>query len=1397
MADTIQDSAETWSDWIAAEEEATCEEYRRNPRRLISDAGQEASATNDYAGRELLELLQNAGDAATDAGIEGRVRIELTETGLLVANTGKPFSRDGVASLRVAHLSPKRRAKFVGNKGLGFRAVLNWSRFPCILSGNLQLAYSFKFARQKQDDLVTGGGDVAQVILQELRTQESLLLPLLAFPVCPRDQNLEPLFDSEEQRLLFLSARKIRDRFDTVVSMPFDDREGGFRNAKAQIEQLRPEVLLFASGLSEISITLPGEPERTWTKQPVENGLVRISISGGEEPILAWHVRREMKSVPAEFLPPDSPPLDYEVAIATASNLSSEAGFLYSYFPTEVRFPYAVIAHATVELLSNRQQFKPTKANEFIISRLANLLAKCAAERAAAAADCSGLEILSPKAHHGEALSKIGFREMLMTHARELALIPVRAGHLVRADEALHASFEDTSWLPATAFPTVVDTRKGGSIKEVLGQLEVPSLEEEHWQQARELLEFHTIDERADFIVGSLKHAAESAFSLPLLLDGFGSPVPAGRRVFVSGPNERLHDVPEWVDLRFLDQNLRKALESRLNVGDQIALVGRLAPLGVVRYSLDNVLSHLVARANQRVSETPAEEATIRRELLRVLYSLYPEDQSPGERPKFPADAGLQLLTKAGTFRSAKAVYLSGGYGPKGRILEGLYRNFPERLLAEPGALGFDESGPTYDQFFLWLGVAEFPREDIETEPGHDFREYVLASLSFPIRMQDDVIERATSLNSVRFSKLATVDGLNDILSTGNPIAILSWLAHDERAKSWKIPSTAHGRLENRPHRASVHRHYEGPIPSYVRWRLQSSTWLPLRDGTPARPMDCVVEVAHGLEELFPTPARPTQDQLAEFDLPGALIRDAHDRAGVISSFTQIDPDQLYSMLLTLPEREGDRQGRWARGVYRAVLDHFSSADVTDSPARQRFCRQGRMWARQAEVETYCKVSDLWNVDSEDVPVALLKNLNVAALPKRSGSKKVFDLFGVRSVDRKNILRTISDHQPVVGAEQFNAEIQSIKPMIFFLRRSRSQSARETDLFKSVTIQVCLSISGEVEFEGQQSPLELGAWDWILDENSKTAYVQTDPSEPDPLRSDLLADAVGQIFAAIFSVERGDEFARLIACKPKNRVKILRRLAGEEDLPTIAEIERRYLNATTSREPQEIKVPDEPPKQPHTSKPDPPPTLPPIQPPAPEDPALGDQPLKIEKREHEPIERSRIGCRVTRKQTGGQRNLSGTRRVTNWAFCEKKAMEFEENDSPARFPILVSNVTGWQAPGVDIISFASVEDRANFNASPVKNDGLIARFIEVKGTASGNSKVDLRGNELTAAQLQRGRYYIYSVFDRGDGNYSLAILQDPLGDSKGVRAVVEVDLEVAAGTVEFEMSGGLQESNFV
>ncbi|TCC63076.1 hypothetical protein E0H73_11415 [Kribbella pittospori] len=105
------------------------------PVRFREDANAEEDlALGGYADRLVIELAQNAADAAARAGTPGRVLYELRGSTLVVANTGTPLSAEGVESLATLRASAKRDEAAVGRFGVGFSAVLAVTDEPVILS---------------------------------------------------------------------------------------------------------------------------------------------------------------------------------------------------------------------------------------------------------------------------------------------------------------------------------------------------------------------------------------------------------------------------------------------------------------------------------------------------------------------------------------------------------------------------------------------------------------------------------------------------------------------------------------------------------------------------------------------------------------------------------------------------------------------------------------------------------------------------------------------------------------------------------------------------------------------------------------------------------------------------------------------------------------------------------------------------------------------------------------------------------------------------------------------------------------------------------------------------------------------------------------------------------------
>jgi hypothetical protein len=135
--------------------------YRHAPSRLQEDVSQEAQVADDYRGRLVYELLQNADDAMSgQATHDDRVTFLVTDDHLWVANSGRPLDDADVQGLCGLGASSKmttggRRRASIGHKGLGFKSVLEITLEPAALSERYAFRLGPAFARPLVDGLWT------------------------------------------------------------------------------------------------------------------------------------------------------------------------------------------------------------------------------------------------------------------------------------------------------------------------------------------------------------------------------------------------------------------------------------------------------------------------------------------------------------------------------------------------------------------------------------------------------------------------------------------------------------------------------------------------------------------------------------------------------------------------------------------------------------------------------------------------------------------------------------------------------------------------------------------------------------------------------------------------------------------------------------------------------------------------------------------------------------------------------------------------------------------------------------------------------------------------------------------------------------------------------------------
>ena len=141
-------------DWARRHVRTFFDELKNGTTNYRTVASLSDQVAQEYRGRAILELLQNAHDAlGHDIGDDPRqvsfvLNSSPKQPELLIANSGRPFLNRDFRGICELAQSPKDPNKSVGNKGLGFRSVLELSVCPQVWStappgGDIAFTFGF------------------------------------------------------------------------------------------------------------------------------------------------------------------------------------------------------------------------------------------------------------------------------------------------------------------------------------------------------------------------------------------------------------------------------------------------------------------------------------------------------------------------------------------------------------------------------------------------------------------------------------------------------------------------------------------------------------------------------------------------------------------------------------------------------------------------------------------------------------------------------------------------------------------------------------------------------------------------------------------------------------------------------------------------------------------------------------------------------------------------------------------------------------------------------------------------------------------------------------------------------------------------------------------------------
>ena len=321
--------------------------------RFREDANAEEDLVlGGYRDRVIVELAQNAADAAARAGTPGRLLLALRESVesgghavLVAANTGTSLDSAGVQALATLRASAKRDGDTIGRFGVGFAAVLAISDEPAVISRS-------------------GGVRFSAADTRELVRSAAQSAPELAEELLRRDGHVPVL------RLPFAAEGTPPDGYDTAVLLPLRDPAAEDLVLRL-LDEVADPLLLAMPTLTEIVVERPGR-ETVVFRDVAER----------------WHVLRRAGRLPADVLitrPTEERNRSrWEVTWALPRAGAQVPAVVHAPTPSDEPLPWPALLIATLPLDPSRRHVAAGPVTDALVQAAAEGYVELLAERAAA-----------------------------------------------------------------------------------------------------------------------------------------------------------------------------------------------------------------------------------------------------------------------------------------------------------------------------------------------------------------------------------------------------------------------------------------------------------------------------------------------------------------------------------------------------------------------------------------------------------------------------------------------------------------------------------------------------------------------------------------------------------------------------------------------------------------------------------------------------------------------------------------------------------------------------------------------------------------------------------------------------------------------------------------------------
>lgn len=1023
--------------------------YIEDYSEMLGDYKRELETIKGYNGRQLLELLQNSDD-------EGATKVTITlnedDKTISISNNGETsFSEKGYRSLFIANLSSKTTRKYIGNKGLGFRSIINWSKSIEIQSNNLSLLYSTKNTRANYEKLFAIN-DRQNIAKEENLEENTIPMPFLSMPVL-NDIN--------------------QGDFKTAIIIKY--KKKAFKGILSQVENITPETLLFLKHIKEVDFKGFNDIENIKCDR---NTHLKKAINFSPKEAIkftnnSWSIFEEEKKLPQKFQDTSKKEKEYyQIKIAVEDNFEKSSPNLYSFFPTNIKLNQPYVLHATFDLDATRNQLNDSEKNKFILKEVVDFTIKVSKYYSQTKVSYQPLSILN-HTHKADTLNNLGYYDLIDEAVNNQPVFPCIDNTYRTLKEVLYINDEFAELLedvnaqdvfPIHLLPleelSLQQFNLENRIKSELDILEnyldlLNEISEKNISNKHRAIWIRLITEKVNF------DKKEQTKGLNFLINKEGKPIDGNEYIYTpvstnkSTSEEKELKRPSFTKIQFINDDLFNHLLNEFKFEtNESSNKGRFIYDQLKTFC--NIHSYEPATLSQKIiSETnnqiKKDETKANEYIQEMNYCLYYNFKLMKESTKIPDDTiKIPSITKNGKIAFTEDTVLSAFY-PTGEkttlIFKGVYPD--EKFIAKPSDLGLDENEDIYnlEKFLKWIKVNDYAKYNNNSFINSGIDNYVKFIQTY------HGFEKQTgySINH------KTINDFKSLLDKISIEKLILWIYYDDVLKQQLYDNNNEDKFQY------FYRTYHTvkTKPSYLKFLIIKNYKYNFSQ--------LLIDEKYSWVNNF----KINYNEILDFDtnIKKTTINEILVNLDAKDDFKQLPIEKVSEIINKLPEKYPT--GSKSQTFYRKALSHYTDNKKQIKEPLKLFAHNGKELALYNQDEIYFS-------EKIKLPNKLKKDFPIFNYPQRAGGAEAIKFFKIN--DLKEIKIEIDNEKLNVLPEKtatFNSIINSLKP---FLLSYRLNVIEDVDVRKnqaSICKKINIQLSSNINYKVKENSYEVVDYEFL------------------------------------------------------------------------------------------------------------------------------------------------------------------------------------------------------------------------------------------------------------------------------------------------------------------------------